>query len=64
MDVRQRLCAEIRVIYHRDAAHDAVYLRMFLPARRDFLAHLTARMPRPDFQFAPRRRAKALCTAA
>lgn len=49
IDVRQRLCAEIRVIYHHDAAHDAVYIRMFLPTKRDFLAHLTARILRPDF---------------
>ena len=49
MDVRQRLCAEIRVIYHHDRAHGIVYLRMFVPTRRDFLSHLTARILRPDF---------------
>jgi len=48
MDVRQRLCEEIRVVYHHDAVHDSVYIRMFLPTRRDFLAHLTARILRPD----------------
>ena len=49
MDVRQRLCEEIRVIYHHDRAHDIVYIRMFLPVRRDFLSHLTMRILRPDF---------------
>jgi len=49
MDVRQRLCEEIRVVYHHDRAHDIVYIRMFLPTRRDFLSHLTARILRPDF---------------
>ena len=48
LDVRQRLCAEIRVVYHHDRAHDTVYIRMFLPTRRDFLAHLTTRILRPD----------------
>lgn len=48
MDVRQRLCEDIRVIYHHDRAHDIVYIRMFLPTRRDFLSHLTARILRPD----------------
>lgn len=49
MDVRQRLCEEIRIVYHHDRAHDIVYIRMFLPTRRDFLTHLTARILRPDF---------------
>ncbi|MGK5080075.1 hypothetical protein [Janthinobacterium sp. HLX7-2] len=51
MDVRQRLCEEIRAVYHHDKAHDIdiVYIRMFLPTRRDFLSHLTARILRPDF---------------
>lgn len=49
MDVQQRLCAEIRVVYHHDRAHDTVYIRMFLPTRRDFLSHLTRRILRPDF---------------
>ena len=49
MDVRQRLCEEIRVIYHHDRAHGIVYIRMFLPVRRDFLSHLTKRILRPDF---------------
>ncbi|MGK5047141.1 type II toxin-antitoxin system RelE/ParE family toxin [Janthinobacterium sp. GB4P2] len=49
MDVRQRLCEEIRVVYHHDRAHDIVYIRMLLPTRRDFLSHLTARILRPDF---------------
>ena len=49
LDVRQRLCHDIRVVYHHDRAHDTVYLRMFLPTRRDFLAHLTTRILRPDF---------------
>ncbi|MGK5004735.1 type II toxin-antitoxin system RelE/ParE family toxin [Janthinobacterium sp. LB2P70] len=49
MDVRQRLCEEIRVVYHHDRAHDIVYIRMFLPTRRDFLTHLTKRILRPDF---------------
>lgn len=49
MDVRQRLCAEIRVIYHHDRVHGIVYLRMFVPSRSDFLSHLTARILRPDF---------------
>ena len=48
MDMRQRLCAEIRVVYHHDRAHDTVYIRMFLPTRRDFLTHLTTRILRPD----------------
>lgn len=49
MDVRQRLCEDICVIYHHDRAHDIVYIRMFLPVRRDFLSHLTKRILRPDF---------------
>ena len=49
MDVRQRLCHDIRVVYHHDRAHDTVYIRMFLPTRRDFLSHLTTRILRPDF---------------
>jgi plasmid stabilization system protein ParE len=49
MDVRQRLCEEIRVVYHHHAVHDVVYIRMFLPTRRDFLSHLTTRILRPDF---------------
>ena len=49
MDVRQRLCEDIRVVYHHDRAHDTVYIRMFLPTRRDFLTHLTTRILRPDF---------------
>ncbi|WP_338678795.1 type II toxin-antitoxin system RelE/ParE family toxin [Janthinobacterium sp. TB1-E2] len=49
MDVRQRLCEEIRVLYHHDRTHDIVYIRMFLPTRRDFLTHLTKRILRPDF---------------
>ena len=48
MDVRQRLCHDIRVVYHHDRAHGIVYIRMFLPTRRDFLSHLTARILRPD----------------
>lgn len=49
LDVRQRLCHDIRVVYHHDRAHDTVYIRMFLPTRRDFLTHLTTRILRPDF---------------
>ncbi len=49
LDVRQRLCHDIRVVYHHDRAHGIVYIRMFLPTRRDFLSHLTARILRPDF---------------
>ncbi|MGK5052085.1 type II toxin-antitoxin system RelE/ParE family toxin [Janthinobacterium sp. RB2P8] len=49
MDVRQRLCEEIRVVYHHERAHGIVYIRMFLPTRRDFLTHLTTRILRPDF---------------
>ncbi|MGK5011795.1 hypothetical protein [Janthinobacterium sp. MDB2-8] len=49
MDVRQRLCKEIRIVYHHERAHDIVYIRMFLPTRRDFLSHLTTRILRPDF---------------
>ena len=49
LDVRQRLCHDIRVVYHHDRTHGIVYIRMFLPTRRDFLSHLTARILRPDF---------------
>ena len=49
LDVLQRLCHDIRVVYHHDRAHDTVYIRMFLPSRRDFLTHLTTRILRPDF---------------
>lgn len=48
LDVRQRLCHDIRVEYHHDRTHDTVYIRMFLPTRRDFLSHLTRRILRPD----------------
>ncbi|WP_332860006.1 type II toxin-antitoxin system RelE/ParE family toxin [Janthinobacterium svalbardensis] len=49
LDVRQRLCHDIRVVYQHDRAHGIVYIRMFLPTRRDFLSHLTTRILRPDF---------------
>ncbi|MGX9782406.1 type II toxin-antitoxin system RelE/ParE family toxin [Janthinobacterium lividum] len=48
MDVWQCLCEDIRVVYHHDRAYDIVCIRMFLPTKRDFLAHLTARILRPD----------------
>lgn len=49
MDVRQRRCEDIRVVYHHDRTHDSVYIRMLLPTRRDFLPHLAKRILRPDF---------------
>lgn len=49
LDVRQRLCHDIRVVYQPERAHGIVYIRTFLPTRRDFLSHLTARILRPDF---------------
>ncbi|MGK5035581.1 type II toxin-antitoxin system RelE/ParE family toxin [Janthinobacterium sp. LB3P118] len=49
LDVRQRLCHDIRVVYHHDRAHGIVYIRMFLPTRRNFLSHLTTRILQPDF---------------
>jgi plasmid stabilization system protein ParE len=49
LDLRQRLCHDIRVVYQHERAHGIVYIRMFLPTRRDFLSHLTTRILRPDF---------------
>ena len=49
LDVWQRLCHDIRVVYQHERAHGIVYIRLFRPTRRDFLSHLTARMLRPDF---------------
>ncbi|SFV15019.1 type II toxin-antitoxin system RelE/ParE family toxin [Pseudoduganella namucuonensis] len=47
LEVRQRICEQIRVIYTYDEAEDVIHIRMFLPTARDFLAHLTKRILRP-----------------
>jgi plasmid stabilization system protein ParE len=47
LDVRQRICEQMRVVYTYDRQADIVYIRMFLPTHRDFLTHLTTRILRP-----------------
>ncbi|NHZ88144.1 hypothetical protein F2P45_03760 [Massilia sp. CCM 8733] len=43
--VRQRMVEGVTVIY--EVKGDTIYVRMFLPTQRDFLAHLVDRMLRP-----------------
>lgn len=45
LDIRQRIVEGIRVIY--EVKGETIYIRMFLPAQRDFAAHLIDRMLRP-----------------
>lgn len=47
--IRQRICEQVRVVYHHDQAGDTIYIRMFLPTQRNFLEHLTNRILRPAF---------------
>ncbi|MGK5026081.1 type II toxin-antitoxin system RelE/ParE family toxin [Janthinobacterium sp. RB2R34] len=47
--MRQRLCEQVRVIYHHDKTEGTVYIRMLLPTQRNFLEHLTTRILRPIF---------------
>ena len=46
-EIRQHLCEQVRVIHHYDRAEDVIYIRMFLPTRKNFLEHLTNRILRP-----------------
>lgn len=46
-DMRQHLCEQIRVIHHYDRVENVIYIRMFLPTRKNFLEHLTNRILRP-----------------
>lgn len=43
--IRQRIVEGIRVIYQ--VKGETMYVRMFIPTQRDFLAHLVDRMLRP-----------------
>lgn len=49
MLIRQRICEQVRVVYHHEQAADTIYIRMFLPTQRNFLEHLTNRILRPGF---------------
>lgn len=46
-NIRQHLCQQVRVIYHYDRSEDVIYVRMFLPTKKNFLEHLTNRILRP-----------------
>lgn len=49
MLIRQRMCEQVRVVYHHEQAGETIYIRMFLPTQRNFLEHLTNRILRPGF---------------
>lgn len=49
MLIRQRICEQVRMVYHHEQAADTIYIRMFLPTQRNFLEHLTGRILRPAF---------------
>lgn len=47
--IRQRLCEQVRAVYHHDKASETIYIRMLLPTQRNFLEYLTTRILRPGF---------------
>lgn len=49
MLIRQRICEQVRVVYHHEQAGETIYIRMFLPTQRNFLEHQTNRILRPGF---------------
>ncbi|GGY05681.1 hypothetical protein GJV26_18370 [Massilia dura] len=46
-NIRQHLCEQVRVIHHYDRSDDVIYIRMFLPTKKNFVEHLTNRILRP-----------------
>lgn len=49
LNVRQRICQQVRVVYTYDSQSDTIQIRMFLPTQCEFLTHLTTRILRPAF---------------
>lgn len=45
LKIRQRIVEQVRVIYQVE--DETIYVHMFIPTQRDFLAHLTERLLRP-----------------